>query len=500
MSGRRRVIGAALAGTVLTGLVALAVHPVARVSGLGYLPLAAALWAVFAVGAWLVRRSPLRWSVALIIMGGILLQAVAASAPPRGSDDLYRYIWDGRVQAAGVSPYRYVPASPELARLRGPFLWPADGTYCVAPGARADQAGPGRGELLDPGCTVINRPAVPTIYPPAAEAYFLAVHAVSPPRSGSTPIQAAAALCALVTTGVLLWGLRALRRDPRLAVLWAWCPVVVLEAGNNAHVDVLAAGLAAAAMVMLASPGRLGRSVSGGTLLGLAIAAKLAPILVVPAVLKRRWRAVVSAAAAATVIAYLPHLVAVGGKVIGFLPGYLRQEGYDNGSRFALISLAVNGRWAIAAAFAVLAVVALMVLRRSDPDRPWRGALVMTGAALAVATPPFPWYSMLLVMLAAFDGRAEWLALAAVNYLSTRHPLPFVAMSGTQSEQVGYGLALAVVAASALARWSRARGMAGGPPAPVTGPLPSDPGATPPAREPSSPAAAPPTGASGVRR
>lgn len=31
--------------------------------------------------------------------------------------------------------------------------------------------------------------------------------------------------------------------DPRLAVLWAWCPTVVLEAGNNAHVDVLGAVL-----------------------------------------------------------------------------------------------------------------------------------------------------------------------------------------------------------------------------------------------------------------
>jgi hypothetical protein len=33
-------------------------------------------------------------------------------------DDLYRYVWDGRVQAAGLNPYSYAPADPELAALR----------------------------------------------------------------------------------------------------------------------------------------------------------------------------------------------------------------------------------------------------------------------------------------------------------------------------------------------------------------------------------------------
>ncbi|HMH94225.1 MAG TPA: hypothetical protein VK586_24480, partial [Streptosporangiaceae bacterium] len=78
--------------------------------------------------AWLVRKTPLRWSVALILLGGIAVQLAALSAPPRTSDDLYRYIWDGRVQAAGIDPYRYVPAAPQLERLRDPSLWPADGT------------------------------------------------------------------------------------------------------------------------------------------------------------------------------------------------------------------------------------------------------------------------------------------------------------------------------------------------------------------------------------
>ena len=114
---------------------------------------------------------------------------------------------------------------------------------------------------------------------------------------------------------------------------------------------------------------------------------------------------------------YLPHLLVVGGAAIGFLPGYLEEEGYSSGHRFQLLSLVVPGRWAILAAVTVLAAVGVAVLRGTDPDRPWRGALAMTGAALAVTTPPFAWYAMLLVVLVAIDGRAEWLALAAAGPL-----------------------------------------------------------------------------------
>ena len=120
------------------------------------------------------------------------------------------------------------------------------------------------------------------------------------------------------------------------------------------------------------------------------------------------------------------------------------------------------------AAFAVLGAVALAVLLRGDPDRPWRGAVVMTGAALAVTTPPFPWYAMLLVMLVAFDGRAEWLGFAVVRYLAVGSPLPGVHVPVLDAERAGYGLALAVVVVSALIRRGRDRGVTQ--PAPVAVP------------------------------
>ena len=466
-----RIAAAAAAAAVLTGLVFLDVHADRVTARIGSVPLTLALWATFAAGVWLVRRLPRRWAMGLIVAGGIAVQLAALSAPPQGSDDLYRYIWDGRVQAAGIDPYSYSPAAPQLAGLRAPFLWSPHAPHCVAAGVRLDGT---PSELAAPGCTRINRPIVHTIYPPVAEAYFLGVHYQTPPGSGSTPIQSGAAVCAIALTVLLLYGLRKLGRDPTLAVLWAWCPTAALEAGNNGHVDVLAAGLTAAALIILARPGGRTRPLAGGALLALAVWTKVTPVLVGPAVLRRRPVALLTAAATATAVVYLPHVLAAGSRVIGFLPGYLHQEGYADGTRFLLLSTAFPAKWAFLAAFAVLAAVALAVLRRGDPDQPWRGALVMTGVALAVATPPFPWYAMLLVMLVAFDGRVEWLSFAMVRYVAVSEPLPGVHIPVLDAERAGYALAVIIVAAVSVLRWrrSRARQLPALAPA-VTAPVPA---------------------------
>jgi hypothetical protein len=450
VSGRWRAVAAAAAGIVITCLIWLSVHPDPQVTRLGQLPVSAALWAAFAAGAWLILGTSARRAVPMILLGGIAIQLVALSAPPRTSDDLYRYIWDGKVQSAGIDPYRYVPAARQLTQIRDPFLWPANGPWCVPPRTAPD-SDPGPG--LARGCTRINRPAVPTIYPPVAEAYFAAVYELSSPGSGTTPIQAGAALFAIATTCLLLLGLRSLGRDPRLAVLWAWCPVVGLEAGNNAHVDVVAAFLTVAALLTLARAGGRLRALCGGVLLGLAISAKITPVLVMPAVLRRRPIAVITAAISATAAVYLPHLLAVGRGVIGFLPGYLTEEGYNTGSRFLLLDLELPGWGATVAAVAILAAAGIYVLRRADPDRPWRGAVLMTGTALAVTTPYLTWYSLLLVALVAMDGHAEWLALAAARYLTPDQPFPHVTFP--QAGRIGYAAAVAIVAAVSLARRRR---------------------------------------------
>jgi len=461
---------------ILGGLTFLLTRPALYTGHIVRTPLVAAAFVAFGVAAWLVRKVALKTAVGLILVAGIAFQAIGCTAIPAHSTDMYRYMWDGQVQAAGIDPYVYPPASAALVPLREDYLWrPWEAgvayknpyiLYC--PKSKASGLGPAFSTVA--GCTKMNRPNVPTIYPPVAEAWFTAVYLVAGDDS-VTPMQVAMALCALLTTVVLLFGLRRLKKDPRLAVLWAWCPTVILEVGNDAHSDVLGCLLTAIALLVLARARTEGKAMLGGALLGLALATKLTPVFVIPGVLKRAWQHILIAAGAATAVVYAPHVMAAGQRVIGFFPGYLKEQGYSNGSGYAFIAPFAHGKLASLVAFTALGIVALAVLRFSNPDAPWRGGVVMTAAALVVGTPQFEWYSMLLVMLVALDGRAEWLALSAGSFLANSSYVTLTAFI-THPRVWGYGgglvIALAVTGARQLLALRRsARPAAALPPVPV---------------------------------
>ena len=399
-----------------------------------------ASWVLFAAAAWLVRRTPLRAAVLLIVVGGLAIQVAAVTGPPISSDDLFRYVWDGHVQAAGIDPYSYVPAAPQLDFLRTPQLWPDHMTqWCVQAGT------PG----TTPGCTLINRPTVHTIYPPVAEAYFYVVHVLWP-SGGYKSIQVAAVIVSLCTALALMYLLRRARLDPRAAALWAWCPVVATEAANNGHIDVLSSFLAVCGLGVLAFARSTGAVARGGVLIGLAAATKFIPVLAMPGSVRRKPMVVIAAASAAFVAVYVPHVIAVGSKVIGFLPGYLQEEGYDSGNRSVLIDYFVPDKYSTPVAALVIAVVAFFAYRKADPDRPWRAATIVTGTALLATTPEFQWYSLLLVAMVALDGRFEWLAVAAS--ISTAAIWHDISGAPLPDLRVGYGVGLAVVLAATAAR------------------------------------------------
>lgn len=448
--------------TCLLALAALVAALAATVAGGGTLADRSPLYAwyaldaaLFAISVLVLRRVPGRHVVPLVLAGSAAVAAVGLLAPPRTSDDAYRYVWDGRVQAAGVSPYAYAPDAPVLARLRDPGLFPVTGS-CTGWDERRTAAG---------DCTRINRPAVHTIYPPVAEAWFLGVH---PFGGGVRGVQAAGALLAVATTAVLLL----VGGGDRRAALWGWCPGVSVWSVNDAHIDTLGALLMAAGLGCAAwrqgerrAPDRprdgwrrpgWRRAGAGGALLGGAIATKLLPALALPGALSgvlarrpaRRDLVVLVAAFGAFAVSYLPYLAASGTGVLGYLPGYLREEGYDEGhiERFGLLRLVLPDSLAPGAAFLLLAAVALGVLRRGDPARPWSGALLVTGSALLLVAPNYPWYGLLVVALVALDGRWEWLAVPAAGQVL------YLADGALPVQQAAYGAALLCVLIGALLR------------------------------------------------
>jgi len=141
----------------------------------------------------------------------------------------------------------------------------------------------------------------------------------------------------------------------------------------------------------------------------------------------------------------------VGTRVLGFLPGYLPEEGFDGRTRFPLLQPWLPGSLAAVGGVAVLALVALAVARKADPARPWSAAMMLVGMTLAVTGISYPWYALLLVPLVALDGRGSWLAVAAAAYPAYLAPALGLSLSATAG--ACYLAALLLVAAAASGRF-----------------------------------------------
>ena len=433
--------GAAICTVAATALSAAVAERRVVASGpdrWGVVGLLCAWLPVWGIGVVLIRRLPARWALVACVVAAVAIRGAALTAPPGLSDDVYRYAWDAKVQLSGIDPYERAPVDPELAPLRERWLFP---------------------DLAESDATRLNRPTVRTIYPPLAQAWFVAVRVVTGGAAGELPWQAAAAAVDLGLCGLLALGLHRLGHDPRLAAWWCLSPVAAVELVNNAHVDGLAVALSVAAV--LAARRRPGLA---GGLVAAAAMVKLYPALLLVAVARRRPFLAGGAFVGVCSLAYLPHLLAVGPKVIGYLPGYLREERYDQGGRFLLLSVTGLPPDLVAVlAGAVVLGAAVLVWRADLPAT--RAAPLLLGTLLLVATPVQPWYAVSVAALGLLDRAWWWAVLVVVAwpyYVAILLDDPDAGSLG----RAGYGLALATVVGAFLVRRLRIDG-----PGPSAAPL-----------------------------
>jgi hypothetical protein len=326
----------------------------------------------------------------LLVIGvvAVALRVALVSPAPYLSDDVYRYVWDGKVQAAGINPYRFIPAAPELAWLRDDRVFPF----------------------------INRRTYAPTIYPPAAQIAFVFAYYVGGGTVLGTKLLVVA--CDLATLGLLATLLRRLGDDPRKVVVYAWHPLVCWEVAQSGHIDALAITLMTGAIL---AADRSKRALSGG-LLGLATLVKGYPLLVTPAFVRRGgWRFVVAFAAA--FLLYIPY-AGVGAGVLGFLPTYVHEEGLDTGDRFVLLRLvrmvAPVPTWLyVGVAALAFAGASLGALRPRAPDTrsEVRNAATLAALALVLGTPHYAWYGLWLIALVTVVPRPAWLYLASASAL-----------------------------------------------------------------------------------
>jgi hypothetical protein len=379
----------ALAGLVAAGLAMLifvALGPwIIRTAGYAaFIPALVASGLLTLVATKLAGDVPARAGLAVILGLALAMRLLLVAEEPFLSTDIYRYIWDGRVQGAGINPYIHVPADPALAALRDAAIFPHIN--------RADFA--------------------VTAYPPIAQMFFLAVTRVS---ESLTAMRLAMVACEFVIVAVVIDLARRLARPVTAVVAYAWHPLAIWETASSGHVDALMVALLMLGVWLLLRA----RAVAGAVAVALAVLVKPYAVIVLPAFWRPwDWRAPL-AAIATVIICYLPYAGA-GHGVLGFVTsGYLAEEGLLNGTGIWLVSLVqflvgnMPGLVALylALAAAVMGWLALRVAFRTEPT-PQSSvddiALLLT-AGLFLLSPNYAWYFLALVpFLALGAGASAW--------------------------------------------------------------------------------------------
>jgi alpha-1,6-mannosyltransferase len=348
--------------------------------------------------ATVTHRAGTRHAIWVVLLIAAALRLPLIVSPPFLSTDVYRYVWDGRVQAAGINPYRYLPADPALATLRDDVVYPRIN--------RADYA--------------------PTIYPPAAEALYGAVGVV---WSSVTAVKATMVGFEMLAVFCLLRLLAAAALPPERVLIYAWNPLPVWDFAGNGHIDGAVCGLVAAALLLRVRQ----RHGWAGGVLGLAILTKFLPAVVAPVLWRRRagWRTV--AAAIATIAVFYLVYSSVGLRVFGFLRGYGDEEGYASGEGFWLLAglsriagltppVVILYKVCVAAILLGLGAWFAFVRRPDDPVSICRAAGIMMATLTFAISPHYPWYFAWLAIpsVLAATPAVVWLSTAPIlMYLDT---------------------------------------------------------------------------------
>lgn len=311
-----------------------------------------------------------RW----ILWLGILARALLLPAEP--SDDVNRYLWEGKLLREGISPYGQVADATELEHLR------------------------------DAHWEEMNHRDRFTIYPPGALGFFSMVGAIwySP-----MALKLVFLVFDLILMGLLIRELPRRGLDGRYLAFYALNPAVLLATAGEAHFDILFL----LPLFLAIRSFEKNREVGGWAWLGLAVQMKWIPLLLVPWLLCRRKGCLRGWAVfgAIVLVPGLPFL----GDVSRVVKGTLEFGGgsHFNGSLHALVlSILGDGgtTWVTLVSGGGLLVTLILtgILVRS----PYRYALAALGALLLWSSVVHFWYLSWLAPFLVLIPRFGWLLVS----------------------------------------------------------------------------------------
>ncbi len=186
-----------------------------------------------------------------IIFLGLLFRLTLFPTSPTTSNDVYRYLWEGKVLATGHNPFTKAPNDTSLIPLR-------DEVY-----------------------NKVTFKEVSAIYPPVSQLAFVAGYYIK--KNSVTALKLIYLLSELITLLVLLKLLYLKKKNLNYIILYAWLPLSIMEYFINAHLDSIGIMFMMLFIYFMEKEKHILSSVT----FSLSILSKLYPIVLFPLIIKK---------------------------------------------------------------------------------------------------------------------------------------------------------------------------------------------------------------------
>jgi hypothetical protein len=327
-------------------------------------------------------------AIFVVLFFSLLFRLLVIPTQPFLSSDIYRYIWDGRVQASGINPYLHPPDDGALRNLQDEAIY-----------------------------AHMNRRSSPTIYPAGAQMLFHALNKLK--MDAILSFKGAVVLFDMGSVLVLMMILSSLGLARERVLIYAWHPLVVFEIAGSGHLEGFMLFFVLLCLLLMIKK----RPFASVTSLALAASLKLYPAILLPAVLKEKKVRGLLLFSAIFLLIYLPYMGA-GSKVAGFLPEYFSNpdESFNLGVRTYLIKFfpGVNPLVFTAIFAAVLLCAAGLVwVRHKDTGSALKFSYCLASLQIVLtAASLHPWYVIWIIPFLAIFPSPAWLYFSFAVCLS----------------------------------------------------------------------------------
>ena len=379
------------------------------------------------LGAWslymlallvLPRLSDKREHIWLILIFALLFRLTLLFSRPIQEDDFYRYLWDGKVVASGLNPYRVAPLTVVEFTQNATKKFTPSLQETESENLRRLAHIPARDDNFALILSRVNHPEVPTIYPPLAQAIFALAALIAP---GSLLVLRLI-FCGfdLLICFLVFVVLQHLKANTLSLLIYAWSPLVLKETLNSAHYDVVPTFFFMLALVLALKD----KTVFAHVSLAVATLGKLYPLLLLPVFLWRTWlregqiRAVLGVVVVATVLTlgYAPFLDVGPALWQGTLTFAERWQ--MNSLIFPFLSWGIGERWGANTVVAILlggTTLALLSRYAVSKDSLFLWVIFLVLGELFLLSPVGnPWYFLWLVPFLCVFPLRSWLLLSGL--------------------------------------------------------------------------------------